>query len=346
MEAAAHRKEEYDQAWQSTVVKLLETVQAEVTPEGDTTPSPVTTHMPEIVRTFVDKEYDATLALIKKIPGNAKTEEIWLIEARCYEVLQNFNSALSAAGNLVQKHASHDKWVSGSPRMLAVTLGANAAMQLGLSDKALKFYQSVLKFDPDQETARKQYRGLKKVIKALDAAEEQIQKGYNKAASGHIDECLSALKGLDVDSPLFRSKIQLKLCTILSNMGKHEEALNNCDSAVKVRDDERVGDASKQEAYLARGEASLLDDDYDKSTSDFRAAFDLVSEHDKERKMELNQKLQQSLRLAEDWNGGKKDHYYNEHRGFPEGKPPQRDHLKILNLPVNLAEHGKDIKCR
>jgi len=40
--------------------------------------------------------------------------------------------------------------------MLAVTLGANAAMEFGSSNKALKFYQTVLKFDPDHKEVRKQ----------------------------------------------------------------------------------------------------------------------------------------------------------------------------------------------
>lgn len=62
---------------------------------------------------------------------------------------------------------------------MAATLGANAAMQLGLSDNAISFYQTVLKFDPEQGRARAQYRGLKKVVKLLNKAEEQIQKGYN-----------------------------------------------------------------------------------------------------------------------------------------------------------------------
>jgi tetratricopeptide (TPR) repeat protein len=343
MEAAAQRKQAYDAAWESIVRNLPTAAEASINPDGSA--NPVAQHMPAIVAAFTAADYDQALALIKKIPGNSKTVEIWLIEARSHEVLQNFNSALSAAGNLIQKHASHDAWSSDSPRMLAVTLGANAAMQLGLSDKALKFYQSVLKFDPDQPVARKQYRGLKKVIKALDNAEDQIQKGYNKAANGHIDDCLSALKGLDVDSPLFRSKIQLKLCTILSNMAKHEEALAQCDSAVSVRSVEGVSDSSRQEAFLSRGEALLLDDDFDGAVSDFRSAFDLVPDDARERKMELNQKLQHTMRLAEDWNGGKKDHYFNEHRGFPNGKPPQRDNIKILQLPVNLNEHSKEIKC-
>ena len=50
-----------------------------------------------------------------------------------------------------------------------------------------------------------------------------------------MEDCLSAMRGLDVDSPLFRSKIQIKQCTILAGMGKYEEALENCDTAVELR---------------------------------------------------------------------------------------------------------------
>jgi len=293
---------------------------------------------------IVDDE--SLLRLIKKIPNFDKSVEVLLIEARCYELRGNYKSALSAAGRLIQKAASYDPWVNDSPRMMAATLGANAGMQLGLSDNAVSFYQTVLKFDPEQERARKQYRGLKKVIKLMNKAEEQIKKGYNKAASVHVDDCLSAMRGLDVDSPLFRSKIQLKQCTILSGMGKYEEALNNCDSAVELRSgNDSVSPTSQKEAHLIRAEALLLDMDYDEAVSDFRVAFDLVPDDDKEQKRELNHKLQSTMRQQEAWNGGKQTHQYNEHTGHPNGMPPQRDHAKILQLPIDLDERSTDIRC-
>lgn len=56
-------------------------------------------------------------------------------------------------------------------------LGAASAMQLGLAESALSFYQTVLKFDPEQDRARVQYRGLKKVIKLMDKAESEVGLG-------------------------------------------------------------------------------------------------------------------------------------------------------------------------
>jgi len=291
--------------------------------------------------------FPETIQLIKKIPSVDKTVDVLLIEARCHEVLNNPKEALSAAGRLMKKAASYDSWVNGTPRMMAATLGANAAMNLGLSKNAISFYQTVLKYDPEQDTARLQYRGLKKVVKLLDKAEEQIQKGYNMAASVFVDDCLSAMRGLDVDSPLFRSKIQLKQCTILSGMGKHEEALGNCDSAVEVRmGNDSVSLESRKEAHLVRAEALLLDMDYDEAVQDFRAAVDLVPDDDQTgEKRELSHKLQSTMQQQKAWNGGDMNQRYNEHTGFPNGTPPQRDHAKILQLPIDLEERGKDIKC-
>jgi len=290
-----------------------------------------------------------TIELIKKIRPSDKTNDILLIEARCHEMLGNYKFALSSAGRLIQKAGSYTPWINGSPRMIAVTLGANAAMQLGLSKNALSFYQTVLKFDPEQEKTRQQYRGLKKVVKLMGKADEQIEKGYNKAASVFVEDCLSAMRGLDVDSPLFRSKIQLKQCTILSGMGKYEEALNNCDSAVENREgNDSVSGASKKEAYLVRGEALLLDMDYDEAVQDFRAALELVpddKEHMQE-KRELHHKVQQVSQQKDLWNGGVKDYRFNENTGYPDGKPPQRDHAKILQLPIDLDQQSKEVRCK
>jgi hypothetical protein len=97
---------------------------------------------------------------------------------------------------------------------------------------------------------------------------------------------------------------------------------------------------------LVRAEALLLDMDYDEAVQDFRAAVELVPEDDETgEKRELNHKLQSTMQQQAAWNGGQKDHRFNEHTGYPEGRPPQRDHAKILELPIDLEERGKDIKC-
>jgi len=364
MEEAMQRKEEYEENFLKFGVKIQESIantdgtkqSAAVGADGsleNETEQDVEDLILDIKKSFVEVgpkggNWRETLQLVKKMRPSDKNIDILLIEARCHEMLGDHKNALSTAGRLIQKAASYTSWIDESPRMIAVTLGANAGMQLGRSDTALSFYQTVLKFDPEQQKTRKQYRGLKKVVKLMGKADEQIEKGYNKAASNFVEDCLSAMRGLDVDSPLFRSKIQLKQCTILSGMGKYEEALDACDFAVGQRaDNDLVSDESKKEAYLARGEALLLDMDYDEAVQDFRAAFDLVPEDQEhmEEKRELNHKLQQTIHQQGLWNGGVKDMRFNENTGYPDGRPPQRDHAKILQLPIDLDERSKDIKC-
>ena len=58
--------------------------------------------------------------------------------------------------------------------------------------------------------------------------------------------------------------------------------------------------------------------------------------HQGDAKNEAEGKLREAQQKKEEWNGGKKDHFYNEHRGFPDGKPPARDNIKILGLYGNF----------
>jgi len=353
LEEAMKRKEEYEESFLKFGIKIQESIaNSDITKESATvgadgtveneTDKEVEELILNVQKSFVEggpkgSNWSETLQLIRKLRPSDKITDTLLIEARCHEMLGDHKSALSAAGRLIQKAASYTPWVNDSPRMVAVTLGANAAMQLGLSDNALSFYQTVLKFDPEQEKTRKQYRGLKKVVKLMGKADEQIEKGYNKAASEIVEDCLSAMRGLDVDSPLFRSKIQLKQCTILSGMGKYEDALDACDFAIEqMVGSDTVSDQSKKEAYLVRGEALLLDMDFDDAVQDFRAAFNLVPEDQEnmQEKRELNHKFQQTMRQQDRWNG-------NEN----ENRPPQRDHEKILQLPIDLDQRSKEIKC-
>jgi tetratricopeptide (TPR) repeat protein len=191
MESALERKKEYDadlvkfgNQLQESVAECVAnggsaTVGADGTVETETDVE-VEELILNVKRTFVADgpqggNWDEVIELTKKLRPSDKTVDIFLIEARCHEMKGNHQLALSAAGRLISKAASYTSWKNDEPRMIAATLGANAAMQLGLSDNALSFYQTVLKFDPEQERARKQYRGLKKVVKLMDKAEEQVR---------------------------------------------------------------------------------------------------------------------------------------------------------------------------
>ena len=41
----------------------------------------------------------------------------------------------------------------------------------------------------------------------------------------------------------------------------------------------------------------------------------------------------------------RKGHEVQRKHRLVDGRPPQRDHAKILELPIDLEQRGKDIKC-
>ena len=190
MDEALERKKEYEADWIKFGTKLQESLKQSTTTGSATMDADGNIQMSDanidelttkVQQTFVKDgpqggNWSETLQVIKKIPLGDKSVDVLLIEARCHEMEGNYKNALSAAGKLIQKAASYDSWVNDSPRMMAATLGANAAMQLGLSDNAVSVYQTVLKFDPEQARARKQYRGLKKVIKLMNKAEDEVRR--------------------------------------------------------------------------------------------------------------------------------------------------------------------------
>jgi len=298
---------------------------------------------------YMSHKWEAALESVQTIPNQQRNATVLLMAARIFSKLGKHNAALTAAAQVVTRTATYSSWKRGQPRMMAATLAANTAMEIGSSKQALKIYSTVLKYDPDQKQVRDQYRGLKKVVKLLKQADDEMEKGFNKKAMDIIDECLSAVRGLDVDSPMFRSVIQLKLCKVQSRLRRHEEALENCDSAIKQRSEqaEQAGLFTDprllSEAHLIRADALMNDMDYDEAVTDFKAALEGVHG---EQANEIQMKLREANQKRDEWNGGEKNHRYNEHTGHPDGRPPQRDNIKILDLPVNLDESSQDVRCK
>ena len=130
------------------------------------------------VKVFLDHNWSEAVQHLERIDREDRaTVRTMLMEARCYQQLGRYANAQRSAARVMEAAASYGSWQRGEPRMMAVTLGADAAMEQGNSDKALKFYKTVLKFDPDQKDVRKQYKKLKAVVKLLDQAEKHVSKG-------------------------------------------------------------------------------------------------------------------------------------------------------------------------
>jgi len=167
--------------------------------------------------------------------GGGYNSTLLLMRARCFQQRGQWADVVRTSGTLLQKVDARGSWTRGQPRMMAVTLGASAAMEMGDGDKALKFYQSCLRNDPDQKEISKQYKGLKKLLKLIKEADEKLSKSQNHKALATLEEALSGMKGMDVNSGLFRSGLLLRQCKGYSELKRHEEALMACDQSVQVR---------------------------------------------------------------------------------------------------------------
>ncbi len=298
---------------------------------------------------FRAKQWENALKIAERVPQQDRANaRLLLMEARCHQQLGRFSNAQRGAARVLEAAASYGSWKRGEPRMMAVTMGSNAAMELGNSEKALKFYKTVLKYDPDQKEIRKQYKKLKEVVSLLEDAETQVTKGYNHKAVDKLDEVMSQLRGMDVDSNVFRSTILLKLCRAKAAMNQHEEALDHCEKAYDVLSTPMPGmivDPHKlREAQEARAEAYMKDFNYDDAVSDLRAALEHASG---EKQQEVQRKLTEAQNAQRKWRclDPSDRKVWQENRcGHPN---PQngRDHKAVLELPANLAEIPKEKQC-
>jgi len=215
--------------------------------------------------------------------------------------------------------------------MMAVALGSQAAMEIGDGEKALKFYQLVLRNDPDQQDIGKQYKGLKKLLKLLKEADEKLSKSRNHDALKILEEALSAMKGMDVGSGHMRADILLRQCKVYSEMKRFEEALQACDQSVHHRQTPVAGmfvDPRKlSHALNTRGGSHMQDHNYDEAVRDFREAKEQADRSgDREFSNELQRKLQEAQMQQKQWS-------------------TRRDHRQVLELPVNLHSLSKEKQC-
>jgi len=220
--------------------------------------------------------------------------------------------------------------------MLMASIGAAAATEMGDMDKVKKYYQLVLRAEPDQKEVSLQYKSLKSLLKLLKSSDELVKKGYNHKALKVLDEALSAMRGMHMSSGTFRSTVLIKLCTANSKIKKHEEALLFCDQALELRSASSDGlntvafedPAAVREALLARAEALSLDDDHDEAVRDFSKALDNAEKSGvkDEPLMLLKRRVQEAQQAKMLWS-------------------KRRDYLTTLELPANLGQLSHEKQC-
>lgn len=267
------------------------------------------------------------LVHLATVQQSSRNKGLLLMKSRCYQQLGKWPACIREAGYLIQYSADHTSWKRGQPRMMAVQLGAQGAMEMGNIEKALKFFKSVLKFDPEQREIRSQYKALKGIGKQLQAVDNHLEHGRNHKSIELLEDILASLRGMKVNSVLFRSGILLKLCRAQSGKQLHEQALVSCNQAFKQRVNPMDGlfadTAGLAEALETRALAHENDNNHDEAVSDRREAVELLNG---ERREGAEQKLREAQHKKRMWS-------------------ENRDHALVLKLPVNLNELSHDKKC-
>ena len=301
------------------------------------------------------EQWQAALDALERLPRDQRSSaRLQLLEARCHQMLGRWGSAQRAAARVVEATATYSPWLRGQPRMLAVALGSAAALEQGDGKKALSFLASVLKYDPDQEEVRTQYKQLKAVLQLMASAEEQVVKGYNHRAVAELDTVLAKLRGMDVGNTLLRAQVLLKLCRARSAMKKHVEAMEDCQTAYSALSTPgpgvQVHPARVREALEARAVAHEADQNFDEAVADLRAASELSSGPGapKEAAQALEGNLRRVLELQRKWRciDPSDQKAWHDNRCGHAGDPNSgRNHRSVLELPANLGDLKPEDQC-
>ena len=127
-----------------------------------------------------EKAASALEPLVRVAGASSASSRLYLMRARCFAQLGRWPEAARTAGTWLTWAASSSavsgRWQRGTPRMLLATIGAAAALEAGDTEKAKKYFQLVLRADPDQLEVAAQYAALKKLLKLLKTSDELLAK--------------------------------------------------------------------------------------------------------------------------------------------------------------------------
>ena len=290
----------------------------------------VLTHR-KLMDALKDENHDAAMEHGKQLLKIApKAGHIHLTIARSLETKQLWSKVLQSCTKCLQACGTRGQWSESQDRAQCVLLGAHAALELGDINSANKRMSVVLRSDPDAQFIKPLYNKLKAVRKRWKKVDWDLEKGYNHRAIEGLEDILKNIESMNLTQPILKGKVQLLVCKGLARIKKHEDALVVCDEAIElagmVKEVEGLflDPAKLADAYRARAEAYMADHDYSEAVRDFRQVVEHEANGDAKRKAE------DDLRNAK-W----KEKEWEENR----------DHQKVLQLPVNFDTLNAQSKC-
>merc|ERR1712048_1129817 len=186
----------------------------------------------ENAKVYANRGYhDRALKSLDKIkdviPWSAEMREL---RANCFELFGEIQSAINELKPMIQLAKS-----SAPETYLRL-----AKLYYIMPDvpQSLDMIRECLKIDPDHKLCFAFYKVAKKLNKQLDAAKKKLQHEEYEEALGKIDAALGTTENhealLSPPSDILLSEFEHRRCQVYEKMGKSNEAIDACDHAYKL----------------------------------------------------------------------------------------------------------------
>ncbi|CAJ0949741.1 unnamed protein product, partial [Mesorhabditis belari] len=163
---------------------------------------------------------------------------------------------------------------------------------IGDVEESLNQIRECLKLDADHKKCKDFYKGVKKLAKMREDLNKLVSK---QDWMGCLEKGQSILKA-ETKVPSIQFDVFRQTCKCNLNAGHVREAIQECSEVLKNQDENDV------EVLCDRGEAHILNEDWDAAIADFQKALKANEEHKKAR-----EGLQKAERLKKQ--AGKRDYY-------------------------------------
>ncbi|KAF9899016.1 hypothetical protein BX616_003360 [Lobosporangium transversale] len=203
----------------------------------------------------------------------------WMIwKGECLIGKKDFNGASSVAMDLLRQDSQNSD---------AIYLRAQVLYSQGENTKAVTHCAEALRCDPDCSKARV----LMKKAKNLEA---QKTAGNDAFKAGKLQEAYdlyTAALAIDPENESTNSKLYSNRATVLSKLGRYEEAVQDCDASLKL-------DSGFVKVLRKRAECQLKLEKYEEAVRDLKAALEFdKSNRDVRRELQAAElELKKSLR--------------------------------------------------
>ncbi|KAI8818289.1 uncharacterized protein EV422DRAFT_602214, partial [Fimicolochytrium jonesii] len=193
---------------------------------------------------------------------------------------------------------------------------ANLHLEIGELARALANTKECLRLDPDHKQCKKIFRQVKKLDKAITAAEESLNKRAWKPAAAKLTSApkptvLEQVEALGKEATPLRKRVYGIMCRSHGGAKNEKETMSWCSKVLEI-------DPENGDAFMYRAEAKMQAENYEDAMRDFHSA----SQHAPTDPHRVSSGHTQSQRL----------HHTSS----------QKDYYKILGVPRTASK--RDIK--